>query len=166
MRLAPLDVYASDARVNDDCTIHIRPIRADDLDRMLDMWSRLSPEAIRLRFFSPRSMDEREMRYFTEVDYERRFALVAETAGRIVGVSHFDVYDEDPTVAEFAVLVEDAEQGRGFRRHCCSTCRRWSMRCPRSTTSTSTRVFVRRLGVAAADARIRLSRPQLADLSR
>ncbi len=81
---------------------------------MLEMWSRLSPETIRLRFFGPRSMDERGMRYFTEVDYERRFALVAETAGRIVGVSRFDKLPEDPSCAEFAVLVEDAEQGRGI----------------------------------------------------
>lgn len=114
MPLAPLDAYASDARLKDGLTVHIRPIRADDLDRMLEMWSRLSPETIRLRFFGPRSMDEQQMRYFTEVDYEKRFALIAETGGRIVGVSRFDILPEDPTVAEFAVLVEDAEQGRGI----------------------------------------------------
>jgi acetyl coenzyme A synthetase (ADP forming)-like protein len=114
MPLGDLDRYATDARLRDGLTVHLRPIRPDDLERMLEMWSRLSPETIRLRFFGPRSMDERTMRYFTEVDYQRRFALVAETAGRVVGVSRFDVLPEDPTSAEFAVLVEDAEQGRGI----------------------------------------------------
>jgi len=117
MPLARLDAYASDARLKDGLTVHLRPIRPEDTARMLQMWSRLSPETIRLRFFGPRSMDESQMRYFTEVDYEHRFALVAETAGRIVGVSRFDILDESEglgRVAEFAVLVEDAEQGRGI----------------------------------------------------
>ena len=117
MPLASLDAYASDARLKDGQTVHLRPIRPQDTGRMLEMWSRLSPETIRLRFFGPRNMDESQMRYFTEVDYEGRFALVAETAGRIVGVSRFDILDESEglgRVAEFAVLVEDAEQGRGI----------------------------------------------------
>ncbi|MEX0658734.1 MAG: GNAT family N-acetyltransferase [Egibacteraceae bacterium] len=108
-----LDRYAHDAVLRDGRTVHVRPIRAGDLDELLAMWSRLSPETIRMRFFAPRSMSAAQMRYFTDVDYERRFALVAESAGRIVGVSRFDRLDEDPATAEFAVLVEDAEQGRG-----------------------------------------------------
>jgi len=112
--LADLDSYASDARLADGLTVRLRPIRSDDLEKMLAMWSRLSPESIRMRFFAPRTMNAQQMRYFTELDYSRRFALVAETAGRIVGVSRFDVLDEDRRKAEFAVLVEDAEQGRGI----------------------------------------------------
>jgi acetate---CoA ligase (ADP-forming) len=114
MAVADLDRYSTDARLKDGLTVHIRPIRADDTEKMLEMWARLSPETIRLRFFGPRSMDERGMRYFTEVDYTHRFALVAEIAERIVGVSRFDILPEDPSCAEFAVLVEDAEQGRGI----------------------------------------------------
>lgn len=127
MPLADLDAYAADVVLKDGRTAHVRPIRADDTERMLEMWSRLSPETIRMRFFAPRSMDERQMRYFTEVDYRTRFALVAETAGRLVGVSRFDVLGQQGAVgsdggpggqaervAEFAVLVEDAEQGRGI----------------------------------------------------
>lgn len=124
MPLAEHDAYAADVVLKDGRTAHLRPIRPDDTERMLQMWSRLSPETIRMRFFALRSMDERQMRYFTEVDYQQRFALVAETGGRLVGVSRFDVldqrpaseaaYGEDERVAEFAVLVEDAEQGRGI----------------------------------------------------
>ena len=114
MPLSDLDSYAHDAVLKDGRTVHVRPIRPDDLDRMLELWGRLSPETIRMRFFAPRGMTADQMRYFTELDHDRRFAFVAETAGRIVGVSRFDRDDDDPATAEFAVLVEDAEQGRGI----------------------------------------------------
>ena len=114
MPLAPLDDYAHDAVVKDGLTVHVRPIRAEDTPKMLQMWQRLSSETIRMRFFAARKMDERGMRYFTELDHRNRFAFVAETGGQIVGVSRFDRTEEDPTKAEFAVLVEDAQQGRGI----------------------------------------------------
>jgi len=106
--------YLQDAVLKDGRTVTIRPIEPGDNDRMMAMWQRLSPESIRMRFFAPRSMTAEQMRYFTEVDQHQRVALVAETAGRIVGVSRFDCLQEDPSTAEFAVLVEDAEQGRGI----------------------------------------------------
>ncbi|HVM20155.1 MAG TPA: GNAT family N-acetyltransferase [Egibacteraceae bacterium] len=112
--MTELDRYTIDAVLKDGQTVHIRPITADDTDRMLQMWQRLSPETIRMRFFAPRTMDAEQMRFFTNVDYKDRFALVAETGGRLVGVSRFDRLPEDPEVAEFAVLVEDAEQNRGI----------------------------------------------------
>ena len=113
MALAPLDTYAHDAVLKDGRTVHIRPIAPGDLDGLMDMWHRLSPESIRLRFFAPRKMDREQMRYFTELDWKNRFAVVAEHAEGIIGVSRFDVLPEDPSNAEFAVLVEDAHQGRG-----------------------------------------------------
>ena len=114
MAEADLGFYGHDAVLKDGRTVHIRPIRPDDTDRMLAMWQRLSPETIRMRFFAPRSMDADQMRYFTDVDYRDRVALVAESGDQIVGVSRFDRLEEDPSTAEFAVLVEDAEQGRGI----------------------------------------------------
>ncbi len=89
-------------------------MRPDDNDRMVEMWHRLSPETIRMRFFAPRQMNAEQMRFFSNVDYKDRFALVAETGGRIVGVSRFDRLFDNLEAAEFAVVVEDAEQGRGI----------------------------------------------------
>lgn len=109
-----IDRFAHDAVLRDGRTVRIRPIRPDDLEAMMDMWGRLSPETIRMRFFAPRKMDREQMRYFTELDYSDRFAFVAESAGRILGVSRFDRLEDEPQTAEFAVLVEDAEQGRGI----------------------------------------------------
>jgi acyl-CoA synthetase (NDP forming)/RimJ/RimL family protein N-acetyltransferase len=111
----PLDLarYVHDAAMRDGRTVRIRPIRPDDLDAMMQMWSRLSMDTIRLRFFAPRRMEREQMRHFTEVDYEDRFALVAARGERLIGVSRFDRLPYDPHAAEFAVLVEDAEQGNG-----------------------------------------------------
>src|SRR5918996_6168363 len=112
MPLTDLERYSQDVVTRDGRTVHIRPIRSDDLDAMMQMWSRLSMETIRLRFFAPRKMDRDQMRHFTEVDYHDRFALVAERNDRILGVARFDRL-EDAQTAEFAGLVEDAEQGHG-----------------------------------------------------
>ena len=109
-----LDAYTTDAVLRDGRTVHLRPIRPDDADALWEMWQRLSPETIRLRFFGPRKMDREGINIFTDVDMQDRFAVVAETGGRIVGVSRFDRLEEDPATAEFAVVVEDAEQGRGI----------------------------------------------------
>jgi len=114
MSLAPLAAYAHDAVVKDGLTVRVRPIRPADAPKLLEMWHRLSSETIRMRFFALREMDERSIRYFTDLDYRDRFAFVAETGGDIVGVSRFERLAEDPTNAEFAVLVEDAHQGRGI----------------------------------------------------
>jgi acetyl coenzyme A synthetase (ADP forming)-like protein len=109
-----LDRYATDAVLADGQTVTIRPVRPEDNDRMVEMWDRFSPETIRMRFFSPRKMTPEQMQFFSNVDYTDRFALVAETAGKIVGVSRFDRLLGQSDVAEFAVVVEDAEQGRGI----------------------------------------------------
>lgn len=114
MTSTDLGRYTQDAVTRNGRTIRIRPITADDLDAMMDMWSRLSMETIRLRFFAPRRMDREQMRHFTEVDYVDRFALVAERSDRILGVARFDRLDEEPQAAEFAVMVEDAAQGQGI----------------------------------------------------
>ncbi len=114
MPLEDPQAYVEDVVLRDGRTVRIRPIRPDDLDAMMAMWQRLSPETIRLRFFAPRTMSREQMRYFTEVDNDMRVGFVAESGDRILGVSRFDRLEEDPSTAEFAVMVEDAEQGRGI----------------------------------------------------
>ncbi len=109
-----VDTYSSDAVLKDGQTIHLRPIRPDDLEAMMDMWGRLSPETIRMRFFALRRMEPEQMRHLVELDYDQRFALVAVQHGEIVGVGRFDRLPEDPSTAEFAVTVEDDQQGRGL----------------------------------------------------
>lgn len=106
--------YETQAVLKDGQTVQIRPIRTDDLDGMMRMWQRLSPQTIRLRFFSLRKMTAEQMRHQVQVDFDQRVALVAEQHGEIIGVGRFDRLPDTHQTAEFAVTVEDAEQGRGL----------------------------------------------------
>jgi acetyl coenzyme A synthetase (ADP forming)-like protein len=102
----------------DGTTVHVRPIRPDDRERLMAMWERTSERSRRARFLGPFLLTERNVGRFTDLDPDSQFALVA-TLGRgeeerVVAVARYATYEHDPTHAEFAALVEDAEQGRGI----------------------------------------------------
>jgi acetate---CoA ligase (ADP-forming) len=101
----------------DGSTIHLRPIRSDDKQRMLEMWDRTSAESRRMRFHGLFHLDENNVGRFTDLDPGTQLALVA-TRGRgqremIIGVARYEREPDAPEHAEFAALVEDAYQGRG-----------------------------------------------------
>jgi acetyl coenzyme A synthetase (ADP forming)-like protein len=102
----------------DGTTIHLRPIRPDDRERLLAMWDRTGERSRRARFLGPFRLTPQNVGRFTDLDPATQFALVG-TLGRgdderIVAVGRYATYEDDPTHAEFAALVEDAEQGRGI----------------------------------------------------
>ncbi len=103
-----------DAVLSDGGTIHIRPIRPDDADRLVAFHSRLSPQSIHWRFFAPHPrLSEAEVAHFTTVDYEDRMAFVGVLDGDIVAVGR---YERIPgkRLAEVAFVVADEHQGRGL----------------------------------------------------
>ncbi len=106
-----------DQALRDGTTVRIRPIRPDDDDRLLGMWERTSAESRRLRFHGHYDLNPDTVGRFTRIDPADEVAIVA-TLGRddherIVGVARFSVEPQDRGHAEFAALVEDAQQGRG-----------------------------------------------------
>jgi acetyl coenzyme A synthetase (ADP forming)-like protein len=106
-------VWESDVVLADGGTVHLRPIRADDDEALLGLYSRLSDESIYLRFFSPVPRPTAsQIEHLTGVDYDRRFALVAELGDDVVGVARYDRTGEDE--AEVAFTVQDDQQGRGL----------------------------------------------------
>ena len=121
-----------DAPLRRGGTVHLRPIRQEDAPRLQAFHGRLSRDSIVMRFFSPLPVltDERAA-YFTNLDYDRRMALVAtepaadqvmsgEPANedeRIIGVARYDRLDDEwapDTRAEFALIVEDRVQHHGI----------------------------------------------------
>ena len=97
----------------------IRPIRPADAAEHDAFFHRLSPEDIRLRFFAAvRELTPAQLDKFTRLDYDRDMALIAvrEEAGQTVGVARL-VREDDPLVAEFAVIVQHDLQGRGLATH-------------------------------------------------
>ncbi len=105
-------------RLRDGSAVRIRPIEPGDRDAVTEAFERLSPEFRYRRFFSPiRVLTELMLTHFTAVDHHHHEALVAlDDAGAVVAVARFIRSTEEPEVAEMAVTVVDAWQGRGLGR--------------------------------------------------
>lgn len=104
----------SDVVLRDGTTIHLRPIRGDDGPGLLALYDRLSSDSLYFRFFAVPDKDAGKAEYLARVDYDRRYALVAETEGGIVGVARWERFADRPSHAEVAFTVADAFQGRGL----------------------------------------------------
>ena len=120
--------YTQEARLKDGTGLHLRAIRPSDAARLGDLMHRCSDESLVYRFLSsptPAWID-RQLDYFSNVDHDRRMAIVAVTGdeadgndagsgdAEIVAVGSWDVLADDPTTAEVAFLVDDAWQGNGL----------------------------------------------------
>ena len=109
--------HTFDHVLKDGTTVHVRPIRADDGQRLLGMWGRTSAESRRLRFHGSFNLDEHNVKRFIDLDPALQFAVVA-TRGRgeherIVAVARYERDPDQLDHAEFAALVQDDLQGRG-----------------------------------------------------
>jgi RimJ/RimL family protein N-acetyltransferase len=97
-------------------TITIRPIEPGDAPALQHLFGRLSARSIYQRYFHQQpSLSIEQARYFAEVDFVNRVALVAldpEDPNEIIAVVRFD-RDRDNT-AEYAAVVVDQWQGKGI----------------------------------------------------
>jgi acetyltransferase len=95
---------------------NLRPIRPEDADAHAAMFTRLTPEDIRFRFFSAmRSLSTEQISRMTDVDYGREMAIIAvDEIGATAGVARLVRNDTDGATAEFAVVVEPAVKGLGL----------------------------------------------------
>ena len=98
--------------------VFIRPIRPDDAPLLVELFESLSPRSVYNRFFSLlKSLSHNMLARFTQIDYDRKIALVAlcktETGEKILGVARV-INEIDQKHAEFSVLVGDPWQGKGI----------------------------------------------------
>ncbi|QGG95089.1 bifunctional acetate--CoA ligase family protein/GNAT family N-acetyltransferase [Actinomarinicola tropica] len=106
--------WEADVLLADGATVHVRPIRPDDADRLVAFHNRQSPESIYLRFFSARPrLSPREVERFTHIDYVDRMAFVAVLGDEMIGVARYDREPETPR-AEVAFITDDHHHGRGL----------------------------------------------------
>ena len=100
----------------DGIVVPVRTIRSDDAPALQRLYSRLSEQSSRLRFFdSMKKLSDQKAEDFAQVDGINRYALVAldpKQQEEIIAVVRFS-REGSTAKAEYAALVEHAWQGRG-----------------------------------------------------
>jgi GNAT superfamily N-acetyltransferase len=98
----------------DGTPLTVRPIAITDAAGLERLFTRLSPQSVQFRFFSPVNRPPRAaLLRLADVDHARRDALVALDGKEIVGVARYDARP-GATDAEIALTIEDAWQHRGL----------------------------------------------------
>ncbi|MDP9191430.1 MAG: GNAT family N-acetyltransferase [Acidobacteriota bacterium] len=105
--------FESDVVLRTGRTMHIRPIRGEDHERLIHFYAHLSPESMHARFFDARRPEMAAQASPSNVDYDREFGAVAEVNGEIAGVAHYFASRRKPNRAEVAFAISDAAQGCG-----------------------------------------------------
>jgi acetyltransferase len=97
-------------------SVIMRPIRPEDELLYARFFSRLTPDDIRMRFFTAKpDLSFKFLARLTQIDYAREMAFVAIAAenGDLLGVSRL-VADPDYTRAEYGVLVRSDLKAKGL----------------------------------------------------
>jgi RimJ/RimL family protein N-acetyltransferase len=98
----------------------VRPIAADDKDKLARGLRQLSEESIRKRFLAAKPRFTRaELRYLTEVDGANHLALVAvleDDPDQLVAVARCVRLPDREATAEMAIVVGDPWQNQGLGR--------------------------------------------------
>ena len=121
--VAPVWAADTDVRIwtaADGTFVLVRPIDPDDFELEREFVAGLSPRTRYQRLMSARTPQVAELHRWTRIDAEREGALIATVDSdgheRQIGVARYamdDVEDE----AEFAIVIDDAWQGRGLGAH-------------------------------------------------
>jgi acetyltransferase len=93
----------------------VRPVRPEDAKAFTQFFTKLAPEDVRLRFFSPlRSLPTNLLARLTHIDYDRDMAFVMfNDKNEMVGIANFSA-DPNREKAEYAVLIRSDLKGHGM----------------------------------------------------
>jgi RimJ/RimL family protein N-acetyltransferase len=99
--------------------VRVRAIRPEDEPRLCALYDRLSGRTVYQRFFTiMRRLPPDWVHFLANVDYQRRFALVAEDAAAaeptLIGVARYEPVAGEGDVVELAFVVQDSWQGKGL----------------------------------------------------
>ncbi len=100
----------------------LRPIRAGDEPAHERFFEHLSPEDVQMRFFHLiRRISHQQLERLTHIDYDREMAFIATAPdgdGRpeTLGVVRLVTDENDPTRAEFAIVVRSDLKRQGLGR--------------------------------------------------
>ncbi|MET8974822.1 GNAT family N-acetyltransferase [Streptomyces sp. NPDC004539] len=113
--------WEADVVLRDGGTARVRPITADDAERLVSFYEQVSDESKYYRFFAPYPrLSAKDVHRFTHHDFVDRVGLAATVGGEFIATVRYDRIGPDglPATgpadeAEVAFLVQDAHQGRG-----------------------------------------------------
>jgi RimJ/RimL family protein N-acetyltransferase len=109
--------YSARCQLRDGRPIEIRALRRADRTDLLSAINRTSAESLRRRFLAAKRLfSEKEIEFFTNVDFKNHVALVALLENfdpiRVVGGGRYVI--DGPNSAEVAFVVTDEFQGQGI----------------------------------------------------
>ncbi|MEU8762489.1 GNAT family N-acetyltransferase [Streptomyces sp. NPDC048659] len=115
------DHWEADVVLRDGGTARIRPITADDAERLVSFYEQVSDESKYYRFFAPYPrLSAKDVHRFTHHDFVDRVGLAATVGGDFIATVRYDRINPlgrpasaPADEAEVAFLVQDAHQGRG-----------------------------------------------------
>ncbi|MEM7326348.1 MAG: GNAT family N-acetyltransferase [Actinomycetota bacterium] len=106
--------WETHAVLKDGSTVEIRPIKSSDREALAEFHGRQSRESIYFRYFRYRpELTDRELEYFTNIDYRDRMAFVAVLGSKLVAVARYEKW-KDRQEAEVAFFVDDDHHGLGL----------------------------------------------------
>ncbi|MER7741272.1 GNAT family N-acetyltransferase [Streptomyces sp. NPDC096538] len=114
--------WEADVVLRDGGTARIRPITADDAERLVSFYEQVSDESKYYRFFAPYPrLSAKDVHRFTHHDFVDRVGLAATIGGEFIATVRYDrigaggrpASGAEADEAEVAFLVQDAHQGRG-----------------------------------------------------
>ncbi|WP_307624262.1 bifunctional GNAT family N-acetyltransferase/acetate--CoA ligase family protein [Streptomyces sp. V3I7] len=113
--------WEADVVLRDGGTARVRPITADDAERLVSFYEQVSDESKYYRFFAPYPrLSAKDVHRFTHHDFVDRVGLAATIGGEFIATVRYDRIDAAGRAAsapadeaEVAFLVQDAHHGRG-----------------------------------------------------
>lgn len=113
--------YQAKERLRDGRTVVIRAVHATDKPLLKEAMHHLSPQSLYFRFLTPKKeLTDKELAYFTEVDFLHHVALMASVNEHNesvpAGVGRYVMSDSGPATkrAELAFAVSEEYQGLGI----------------------------------------------------
>ncbi len=109
----PAPIVGVDALTVEGRIVRIRPVTANDEEGLHRLYAGSAPDSLYRRFFSGSPDLVAEVARLIRPSRSDHVCLLAEEAGRIVGVVSLE-RGVEPTAAEFAAFVAEGEHGRGI----------------------------------------------------
>ena len=112
--------YECTLTLKDGSEVFLRPIRTTDGDLLVDLFNRISPQSVYLRFLGHLHVLSADMlRHFTHVDYSSEFALVAviseDGKEAFIAVARY-AHNPGEDITDLAITVRDDWQRLGLGR--------------------------------------------------